>query len=139
MAVTHIQSGTQYHRINREPLDADFVQSSYNDLIKCVKKYRLEDPAITETGSFYPGLFTAVTDDSDDAYNGPYYISKEDEESSYLYKASRLASSYELNSSITYIQGEMDGFTAYVEQEVQDKMNHIEDELYDTIFGWGHL
>ena len=135
MAVKHVQCGIQNHRTNRVPLDADFVMTSYADL-----RLRTDtdmSPEGTAYGSFYPGLYTAVTDDPDTSYNGPWYISKEAGKAGY--RAERLASTYELNAGITYIQKQVDDFKAYMQTEVNNKIAHVEEEVYDVIFGWGHL
>ena len=67
-----VQTGIQYARIHRAPLDCEEVLNTFSDLQdKVEQKGKCE----TKTGSFYAGLYTAVIDDDNDSYNGPYYIS----------------------------------------------------------------
>lgn len=67
-----VLSGLQYKRLNRQPLDSEFVMNSYTDLLDHVEQ---KDYSETKKGSFYAGLVTSVVDDKDESKNGPYYIS----------------------------------------------------------------
>lgn len=65
--------GIKNWRIYREPIDGEAVHLSYQEI-----KDRLitnEAGNGTTLGTFYGGLITSVTSDSNDAYNGPWYIS----------------------------------------------------------------
>ena len=115
MGATHIQTGVVNHRINREPLDAESVMNSYEDLLSYVES---TGNGTTAEGAFYAGHVTAVVNDMQSAYNGLYYISYGFNEQGHLaYTANRMASSYEVDQDII----------------------ECEETVYNTIFGWGHL
>ena len=61
-----VQTGVQYVRIHRAPLD------NFSELQDKVEQ---KGNCETKSGSFYAGLYTAVIDDDNASYNGPYYIS----------------------------------------------------------------
>lgn len=73
MAATKFQYGGTLHRINREPLDDESVLHSYSDLIDRTSPGDKQNR--TKVGKFYAGFYTAVVDDENASYNGPYYIS----------------------------------------------------------------
>lgn len=67
------QYGIKNWRIYREPIDGEAVHLSYQDI-----KDRLitnSNGTGTTLGTFYGGLITSVTSDSNKKYNGPWYIS----------------------------------------------------------------
>lgn len=105
---THIQCGVVNHRINREPLDADSVVFSYSDL-----KDRIDG----REGAFYAGMVTAVTNDEDTTYNGPWYVSYQTPTS---YSADRILTKTEVMSY------------------VDDVKQSVEEEVHSVI-SWGHL
>ena len=71
MAAKQEQYGITNWRINREPIDAETVHLTYSDM-----QNKLVPNSIgIIPGAFYGGLITSVTSDSNDAYNGPWYIS----------------------------------------------------------------
>lgn len=67
-----VQFGVQYARIHRAPLDSEEVLNTFSDLQDKVEQKGNCD---TKSGNFYAGLYTAVVNDSNASYNGPYYIS----------------------------------------------------------------
>lgn len=92
MPATKGQYGITNYRINREPIDAETVFLTYQDI-----KDRLETNESgngTTLGAFYGGLITSVTSDTNIAYNGPWYISysvsKKDNKDWVTYSATRI-------------------------------------------------
>ena len=82
------QYGIKNWRIYREPIDGETVHLSYKDI---------KDRLITNTtgdgttlGTFYGGLITSVTSDSNKTYNGPWYISYNIENRRVSYLAERI-------------------------------------------------
>ena len=67
-----VQTGVQYVRIHRAPLDNEEVLNTFSELQDKVEQ---KGNCETKSGSFYAGLYTAVIDDNNASYNGPYYIS----------------------------------------------------------------
>ena len=67
-----VQTGIQYARIHRAPLDSEEVLNTFSELQDKVEQ---KGNCETKSGSFYAGLYTAVIDDDNASYNGPYYIS----------------------------------------------------------------
>ena len=67
-----VQTGVQYVRIHRAPLDSEEVLNTFSELKNKIEQKGNSD---TKSGNFYAGLYTAVVDDDNDSYNGPYYIS----------------------------------------------------------------
>ena len=67
-----VQTGIQYARIHRAPLDSEEVLNTFSELQDKVEQ---NGNCETKSGSFYAGLYTAVVDDANASYNGPYYIS----------------------------------------------------------------
>lgn len=67
-----VQTGIQYVRIHRAPLDKEEVLNTFSELQDKVEQ---KGNSETKSGSFYAGLYTAVIDDDNASYNGPYYIS----------------------------------------------------------------
>ena len=63
----------QEWRIYREPIDGEAVHLSYQEIKD--KLITNENGDGTTLGTFYGGLITSVTSDSNDTYNGPWYIS----------------------------------------------------------------
>ena len=91
---------------------------SYSDLIEHIAW----DPKYgTREGAFYPGLYTAVTNDENEAYNGPYYISYEVTEDGE-------------NTRIEYSATKLATF-----DEIEKQRGEVEEEVFDMAFGWGHL
>ena len=109
MSATHIQCGVVNHRINREPLDSEQVNLSYNDLKDHV---RPGDLGGTYTASFYAGFVTSVTSDDDNAYNGPYYISYNGA-SRNSYVANKMVVMPELEKAVEDAVEEITGMTTY--------------------------
>ena len=87
MAQTIVQTGVQYMRNNRCPLDGETVQSTYSDL---QENLTMTGAATTEKGFMYGGMMVAVINDSYTAYNGPYYISYTNVNNQISYQATRL-------------------------------------------------
>ena len=71
-APQRVQTGVQYVRINRAPLDSEAVMNTFSDLLNRVEKNGVSG---TKAGSFYAGMYTSVVGDTDNSLNGPYYIS----------------------------------------------------------------
>ena len=67
-----VQTVIQYARIHRAPLDSEEVLNTFSELQDKVEQ---NGNCETKSGSFYAGLYTAVIDDDNASYNGPYYIS----------------------------------------------------------------
>lgn len=67
-----VQTGVQYVRIHRAPLDNEEVLNTFSELQDKVEQ---KGNSETKSGNFYAGLYTAVIDDENVSYNGPYYIS----------------------------------------------------------------
>ena len=67
------QYGIKNWRIYREPIDGEAVHLSYQEIKD--KLITNENGDGTTLGTFYGGLITSVTSDSNDTYNGPWYIS----------------------------------------------------------------
>ena len=80
MAAKQEQYGITNWRINREPIDAETVHLTYSD----VQNKLVPNSTGIIPGAFYGGLITSVTSDSNDAYNGPWYISVNQDKVSYL-------------------------------------------------------
>lgn len=72
MAVQEVLTGIQIHRNGRYPYDYEQVHNSYSDVLE---KLESDGNQGTKKGTFYAGMFTAVVDDENPSYNGPYYIS----------------------------------------------------------------
>lgn len=72
MAAQEILSGIQIHRNGRYPYDYEQVHNSYSDMLENLES---DGNSGTKKGTFYAGMYTAVVDDENPAYNGPYYIS----------------------------------------------------------------
>ena len=72
MAAQEVLTGIQIHRNGRYPYDYEQVQNSYSDLLKNIES---DGEHGTKKGTFYAGMYTAVVDDKNSSYNGPYYIS----------------------------------------------------------------
>ena len=71
MPAIQTQYGLSNWRINREPIDAETVHLAYS----YIQNKLVPDSTGNIPGAFYGGLITSVTSDSNDAYNGPWYIS----------------------------------------------------------------
>ena len=109
MGATHIQCGVVNHRINREPLDSETVNTTYEAMYDHI---RGNGEGGTYTGSFYAGLITSVTGDQDASLNGPYYISYKDSSKS-SYVASKLITEPELEEAVEEAVSEVSGITSY--------------------------
>ena len=72
MAAQEVLTGIQIHRNGRYPYDYEQVQNSYSDVLKNIES---DGEHGTKKGTFYAGMYTAVVDDENSSYNGPYYIS----------------------------------------------------------------
>lgn len=72
MAAQEVLTGIQIHRNGRYPYDYEQVFSTYSDVLENIESDGFQG---TKKGTFYAGLYTAVVDDNDSSYNGPYYIS----------------------------------------------------------------
>ena len=109
MTATHIQCGVVNHRINREPLDAETVNTTYAELVRHIEPGNLGG---TYTGSFYAGLVTSVTCDDNQGLNGPYYVSYKD---SYRdsYTAEKIITEPELAYAVEQVVEEITGVTSY--------------------------
>ena len=66
------QYGIKNWRIYREPIDGEAVHNSYSDVLENIES---DGNQGTKKGAFYAGMYTAVVDDKNSSYNGPYYIS----------------------------------------------------------------
>ena len=118
MGATHIQCGVTNHRINREPLDAESVLYSYSHL---QSELAMKDKTQTREGALYAGMITSVINDSEEAYNGPWYISYQINSGQVSYNADRLPTNTEVNSYVGGVKTE------------------IENEVNEVVFSWGHL
>lgn len=96
---TDIQVGTTGHRIYREPMDAETVLYSYDNLRD---KITMIDQCNTLNGFIYPGMFAGVVNDTEEIYNGPYYISyninNNNGEEYISYTSNKLVTEYDVNS-----------------------------------------
>jgi hypothetical protein len=72
MAATKVQCGVTNQRINREPLDAESVMYSMEQLNKATQ---MKDKVHTVSGVVYAGMITSIINDKDESNNGPWYIS----------------------------------------------------------------
>ena len=72
MAAQEVLTGIQIHRNGRYPYDYEQVHSSYSDVLENIES---DGNQGTKKGTFYAGMYTAVVDDENPSYNGPYYIS----------------------------------------------------------------
>ena len=61
-APQRVQTGVQYVRINRAPLDSEAVMNTFSDLLNRVEKNGVSG---TKAGSFYAGMYTSVVGDTD--------------------------------------------------------------------------
>ena len=82
------QYGIKNWRIYREPIDGEAVHLSYQDIKDRLITNEAGDG--TTLGTFYGGLITSVTSDSNDAYNGPWYISYDITNNRVSYLAERI-------------------------------------------------
>lgn len=82
------QYGIKNWRIYREPIDGETVHLSYQDIKDRLITNEAGDG--TTLGTFYGGLITSVTSDSNDAYNGPWYISYDIAKNRVSYLAERI-------------------------------------------------
>lgn len=71
MPAIQTQYGLSNWRINREPIDAETVHLAYSDM----QNKLVPNSTGIIPGAFYGGLITSVTNDNNNAYNGPWYIS----------------------------------------------------------------
>ena len=71
MGAKQEQYGISNWRINREPIDAETVHLAYSDM----QNKLVPNSTGIIPGAFYGGLITSVTNDNNNAYNGPWYIS----------------------------------------------------------------
>ena len=72
MAAQEVLTGIQIHRNGRYPYDYEQVHNSYSDVLENIES---DGNQGTKKGTFYAGMYTAVVDDENPSYNGPYYIS----------------------------------------------------------------
>ena len=82
------QYGIKNWRIYREPIDGEAVHLSYQEIKD--KLITNENGDGTTLGTFYGGLITSVTSDSNDTYNGPWYISYDIIDNRVSYSADRI-------------------------------------------------
>lgn len=82
------QYGIKNWRIYREPIDGETVHLSYQDIKDRLITNSSGDG--TTLGTFYGGLITSVTSDSNDTYNGPWYISYDIANNRVSYLAERI-------------------------------------------------
>ena len=82
------QYGIKNWRIYREPIDGEAVHLSYQDIKDRLITNEAGDG--TTLGTFYGGLITSVTSDSNDTYNGPWYISYDIIDNRVSYSADRI-------------------------------------------------
>ena len=91
MAAQEVLTGIQIHRNGRYPYDYEQVHSSYSDVLEKIESDGYQG---TKKGTFYAGLYTAVVDDENSSYNGPYYISyqktEESDNTKITYHANRI-------------------------------------------------
>lgn len=97
MSATKAQLGTSFYRINREPIDGESVLYSYSDILDRVDRL---GPTNTKKGAFYAGFITSVTNDADQAYNGPWYISYTQGGGTVTYVADRIWQKEEIRSYV---------------------------------------
>ena len=105
MAAQGVLTGIQIHRNGRYPYDYEQVHSSYSDVLEKIESDGYQG---TKKGTFYAGLYTAVVDDENSSYNGPYYISyqktEESDKTKITYHANRILLDKDLPNieNITY-------------------------------------
>jgi hypothetical protein len=120
MAATKVLYGQTNYRINREPIDAESVVSTYSDI------ERKTGCATHAEGALYPGMIVAVVNDEDESLRGPYYISYEsDGHSPMSYTKERIMMKSDVES--------------YIGDVVIDVNDEIEDSIDELLFDWGHL
>ena len=93
----------------------------------------MKDKTQTREGALYAGMITdtlvlffisyitSVINDSEEAYNGPWYISYQINSGQVSYNADRLPTNTEVNSYVGGVKTE------------------IENEVNEVVFSWGHL
>ena len=108
MAAQGVLTGIQIHRNGRYPYDYEQVFSSYSDILEHIES---DGNKGTKKGTFYAGLYTAVVDDKNSSYNGPYYISYQKTGSGGNVKITYQANRIPLANEITEI--EKDWQTSY--------------------------
>lgn len=128
MAATVIQYGLTNKRINREPIDAETVLSSY----VLLQSYTGINPS---QGQVYDGFITSVLS-LDNTYTGeshqeiptykvpaagPWYIRTSYSGNNASYTGDRILTNYETKSYVGHVK------TA------------IETEIEEVVFSWGHL
>lgn len=119
MGATKVQYGQTNYRINREPIDAESVITTYSGLE--AKTGLVEDAE----GALYPGMIVAVTEDQDTSLRGPYYISYEISESGMTYVSDKLSTQKEVSS--------------YLNEAVSYINENIEESINELMFNWGVL
>ena len=119
MGATKIQYGQTNYRINREPIDAESVITTYSGLVSKT------GPADDAEGALYPGMIVAVTEDQDESKRGPYYISYETTSEGTAYTKDRIPLRSELDHDVDIVKEELE--------------NEIEDSVNELMFNWGHL
>lgn len=92
------QYGIKNWRIYREPIDGETVHLSYQDIKDRLITNNTGDG--TTLGTFYGGLITSVTSDSNDAYNGPWYISYDITNNRVSYLAERIPVRSEIDEEL---------------------------------------
>lgn len=106
MAAQEVLTGIQIHRNGRYPYDYELVQNSYSDILENIES---DGNQGTKKGTFYAGMYTAVVDDENSYFNGPYYISYQKTEESgntkITYQANRILLENDL-SNIENITGD---------------------------------
>lgn len=108
MAAKEVLTGIQIHRNGRYPYDYEQVFGSYSDVLENIES---DGNQGTKKGTFYAGLYTAVVDDENSSYNGPYYISYQKTGSPGNIKITYQANRIPLANEITEI--EKDLLTSY--------------------------
>ena len=108
------QYGIKNWRINREPIDGEFVHLTYQEI-----KDRLitnEDGNGTTLGAFYGGLITSVTSDPNNAYNGPWYISYNITNNRVSYSAERIPLANDIAKIEKKFQTSYNNLHSYVQE-----------------------
>lgn len=100
MAATKVQCGITNRRINREPLDAESVMYSIDDLNNATQ---MVDNVHTVSGAVYAGMITSVINDKDDDNNGPWYISYAVSNNQVSYIKDRILTKTESYNAIKHI------------------------------------
>ena len=115
MAAKEVLTGIQIHRNGRYPYDYEQVFGSYSDVLENIES---DGNQGTKKGTFYAGLYTAVVDDENSSYNGPYYISYQKTGSPGNIKITYQANRIPLANEITEIekdwQASYDNIRSYI-------------------------